>query len=203
MKTHILRAPQTDRYGLQVPTLRSDLEDDISDAYRLLLSSVVHISGAAPQSAIFQAEAGTFTGAAGTTAATGTVVTTNEGFTLPTSGDLVIPIPVTGVYAINVTASWRSASDTGSGVGYATTTHTVVLATGADPSCIANFSGTIITDNKMGAATIYGSTNQASAIVPLTAGDTLTCGTVILSESPALTAAGLLASMTLSIVRIA
>lgn len=201
MKKHILRAPQTDRYGLDVPTLRSDLEDDISDAYRLLLSSVVHIAGAAPVSATFQVEAGTFTGAAGTTAATGTVVTTNEGFTLPASGDLVITIPVTGVYAINVVASWQSAADTPPMTGYATTTHTVVMATGADPSCVANFSGSVVVDNKMGAATLYGSTNQASAIVPLTAGDTLTCGTSVLSESPALP--GLLAAMTLSIVRIA
>lgn len=203
MKTHILRAPQTDRYGLQVPTLISDLEDDIAGAYQLLLTAAARISGAAPQSVVFQVDTGTYTGAAGTTAATGTVVTTNEGFTLPGSGNLLITIPVTGIYALNVVASWRSAYDTAGGVGYATTSHTVVLRTGADPSCVANFSGTAVTDNKMGAVALTGTGNQASAILPLTAGTVLTCGTSILSESPALNAAGLIASMTLSIVRIA
>ncbi len=205
MKKHIVRAPQTDRYGLDVPTKLSELEDDITTT-RLALTSTVQVAGAAPVTANFQVDAGTFTGAAGTVVATGTAVTENVGFTLPSTGDLTIPIPTTGVYALNLIASWQSTEDTGGGVGVLTTYYDLsLLSAVADATgVIASFVGSVGLNNKMGTASLGGqSFISSNAVIPLTAGDVLLCGSQVLAESPALTADGILATITLQIVRIA
>ena len=210
MKKHIVRAPQTDRYGFEVPTKLSELEDDIpsvADQYRLELTSVVQVSGAAPVTALFQVVVGTFTGADGTVVDTGTVVSQNAGFTLPTTGNLLITIPSTGVYAINLLASWRSTVDTNSGVGPIVTNYTLSLQTagqGSTAAAQALFNGVAGIDNKMGPVSLGGTQLiVANTIVPLTAGDVWTFGSSVLSESPAIGGSGLLAAMQLSIVRIA
>ena len=205
MKRHILRAPQTDRYILDIPTKLSDLEDDITST-RLALTSTVQVSGAAPVSAAFQIPNTTFTGAAGTQVQLGTVVSQNEGFTLPAAGDLSIPIPATGVYALNLVASWLSTVDTNSGVGVIVTNYTLGLQSfvAVPPGAVATYTGTVGLNNKMGPADMGGqSALYVSAIIPLTAGDVLICGSSVLSESPAIGGSGLLAAINLTIVRIA
>lgn len=205
MKRHILRAPQTDRYILDVPTKLSDVENDITSTL-LSLSSSVQLSGAAPVSASFVIPNSTFTGAAGTQVALGTTVNQNSGFTLPSSGNLVIPVPATGVYAMTLVASWRSTVDTSGGVGPVTTNYTLGLASSVSASLgvVASFAGTVGLNNKMGPAVLGGPTAlYASATVPLTAGESLTCVSSVLSESPAIGGSGLLAIIQLTIVRIA
>lgn len=203
MKKHIVRAPQTDRYGFEVPTRLSDLEDDITTT-RLALTSVIPVAGAAPVSAAFVMDAGVWTGAAGATRATGTTVTENVGFTLPTTGDLLITIPATGVYAINLVSAWVSGVDTTGGVGFLVTNYNLALVSAADPAVSTPFVGVAGVDNKVGPVSLAGFASlQSNAVLALTAGDVLTCATSILAESPAMSAAGLLASITLQIVRIA
>lgn len=194
---------ETDRYGFTVPTKLSELTDDVSST-RLALSSTVLVAGAAPVTAAFVVDIGTWTGAAGSTAQTGTTITENVGFTLPTTGDLLITIPATGVYAINLVSAWTSAVDTTGGVGYLVTNYNLALVSAADPAVSTPFVGVAGVDNKVGPVSLAGfATLQSNAVLALTAGDVLTCGTSILAESPGMTAAGLLASITLQIVRIA
>ena len=196
---------ETDRYGFTVPTKLSELEDDITTT-RLALSSTVQVAGAAPVSANFQVDASTFTGAAGTVVPLGTTVTENVGFTLPTTGDLTIPIPATGVYALNLIAAWTSTDDTIPSVGPATTFYDLSLlsAVFGTLGVVASFVGSVGLSNKMGTAGLGGQTFLISnAVIPLTAGDVLVCGSQVLAESPALSADGILASITLQIVRIA
>ena len=196
---------ETDRYGFTVPTKLSELEDDVTTT-RLALSSTVQVAGAAPVGANFQVDASTFTGAAGTVVPLGTTVTENVGFTLPTTGDLTIPIPATGVYALNLIAAWTSTDDTIPSVGPATIFYDLSLlsAVFGTLGVVASFTGSVGLNNKMGPAHLVGlPILVANAVVPLIAGDVLGCASQTLVESPALGPDGILATITLQIVRIA
>lgn len=208
MKKHIVRAMQTDRYGLDVPTKLSELEDDIT-SMRLALTSAIRITTAAPVTESFVIPTSTFTGAFGTTQTLGTVVSQNSGFSLPTAGNLEIPIPATGVYAINLAASWRSTVDTNMGVGVIWTNYTLSLSANASvpPGVVGAYAGAVFLNNKMGPAR-FGSDTGPSALTDsittlFAAGDVITCTSSIVSESPAIGGSGLISIIDLIVQRIA
>lgn len=206
MRKHILRAPQTDRYSLSVPTALSELTDDLPTNPYLAGASGVQVSGAAPVYATFQVDASTYTGAAGGTVALGTTFSQNRGFTVPTTGDLVITIPETGLYIITVNVSWFGTGDTGGGIGRIETPYDVTMAAGLGDYG-GTFAGTLIMANKL--EPIYNSVTSAAltlrdtAIAALTAGDTLTAVANITVDTTPLPGPGVIANISFSLVRIA
>jgi len=168
MKTHILRAPQTDRYGLQVPTRLSDLED-YTETPLLILSTAASLTDP--------------TAIAPTMGST--TVSNNVGFTLPTSGNLTIPIPETGLYAFSLQATWNSQVNTGGGVGRVVTYFDMILSSWLTPTSqfTLTFDGNAGRDNKLGPIVILDSVGaeqylslNLSTLGYATAGDVIVPG---------------------------
>ena len=184
MKKHIVRAPQTDRYGFEVPTKLSELEDDLPVfPYYSCLASVSLASGDLKE----------FPGS-------GISELANVGFTSP-SGNLSLTIPETGLYLATATIYWASSITSGGGVGRLTTPGTFQLETIA--GLIADgIDGTYLYDNKLGILTTDPGDipvrKFAQLAAPLTAGDVLSFSAENIS-SPIDVVAGL----AFTIVRIA
>lgn len=195
MKTHILRAPQTDRYGLQVPTRISDLEDD-TETPLLILSTAASLTDPSSIAPLVS----------------DTSVSNNVGFTLPTSGDLTITIPETGLYAVSSQATWRSEVTSSPMTGRLVTYLDVILSSWIAPvsQFLLSFDGNVGRDNKLGALVILDSNGgevplvlNQSVLISLTAGDVLVpgfSGTNVPSSPGAMSIAALLSAQ---IVRIA
>lgn len=161
MKKHILRAPQTDRYLLEVPTKLSELEDDLP--VFPYFSCVAQVSIGPPSLEEFPMS--------------GVTVSANSGFTEPT-GNLQLAIPETGIYLSTAVIYWLSTVDSGTMVGRVTTPGTFQLETIAgQASLTTGIDGTYLYDNKLGILTtdpgdvpvrLY-----AQAATPLNAGQLL------------------------------
>ena len=195
MKTHILRAPQTDRYGLQVPTLISDLEDD-TETPLLILSTAASLTDPSSVAPLVS----------------DTTVSNNVGFTLPTSGDLTITIPETGLYAFSLQATWNSEVTSGGMVGRSVTYFDMILSSWLAPTAqfTLTFDGNAGRDNKLGPIVILDSAGaeqylslNLSTLTYATAGDVLVpgfSGTFVPSVPGAMSVTALLSAQ---IVRIA
>lgn len=177
-KRHIVRAPQTDRYGFTVPTAFSDLEDDRA---LLALTATAEIPSPAPASANFPIAQTNFVGSAGTVVPLGTYVTTNRGFSLPGAGNLAVTAPKAGAYQLTLLASWRGNTDSGVMVGRLTTPYTVILRTSITGVVPLVVDGSILFNNKLGPMTrLNGAgveetvTLAVNALLNLNAGDVLT-----------------------------
>jgi hypothetical protein len=191
MKRHILRAPATDRYLLDVPTKLSDLEDDIETPTVSGLAGwdSLSVSGETPfltadftesARAVFAASAGT---------------------------DLSFVAPEAGLYMVSITAVWLSKTSSGSGVGRIVTPGAYDLSAGVTISGAlvplqVQIAGTFGRDNKLGPLVtdpgdvpLYPS---ASGLFNLSAG-----GVFAPFWEAAVLADTLNVRMTLSIVRIA
>lgn len=162
MKRHILRAPQTDRYGLDVPTKVSELEQDLP---LIIGSASASLTSPGP------------TGAVNFTVAS-MVVSQIRGFTTPSGTNLTITIPETGFYFVGATFSWLSTTSTGGGVGRTVTYNTYQLqSTLVLPSVVGAIDGSYGRDNKLGPLVTAGDIPvyiNSSAVLYLTAGTVIT-----------------------------
>ncbi len=159
MKKHIVRAMQTDRYGLDVPTKLSELEND--------LPLPPYFSGVAEVDVVSGAGVTDFPVAGLTTLA-------NRGFVAP-SGIVSLTVPETGLYLFTCNMFWKSTISSGSGVGRLTTTGTFQLRT-LGP-LLGAIDGAYLYDNKLGILTTDPGDIQVrlyhSYALPATAGDSI------------------------------
>lgn len=163
MKKHIVRAPQTDRYGLEVPTKLSELEDDLPGPALIAgLALATLASPSAGPSAFSTADA---------------VITSRSGFAEPTGTNLTFVVPETGTYLVSAVFSWLSTTSSGSGVGRIVTPGTFELETILYTPVRAGIDGTYGRDNKLGPLVtdpgdipVYIS---SSLLFALTAGDSI------------------------------
>lgn len=161
MKKHIVRAPQTDRYGFEVPTKLSDLEDDLPQA-PYFVGQAISNALTAP------------TGGPDPFPLSGLATIASRGFAAPTGTDLQLVIPETGLYMFSATFSWLSTISSGSGVGRLTTPGTFRLRTLAS-NLSGYIDGTYLYDNKLGVLTTdpgdIGVSITQQAVGLVTAGD--------------------------------
>lgn len=164
MKKHVVRAPQTDRYGFTVPTKLSELEDD--------LPLMPHFVGQAMSNALTAPSGGP-----DAFPLSGLTTYENRGFADPTGTDVQLVIPETGLYMMSATFWWLSTITSGGGVGRLTTPGTFQLETLA--SGLRGFiDGTYLYDNKLGVLTTdpgdIPAYQTAQTVLPLTVGDPVT-----------------------------
>lgn len=163
MKKHIVRAPQTDRYGFTVPTKLSELEDDQPAPYFV---------GQAVSSALASPTSGP-----DPFPLSGLTTYENRGFEDPVGSDVQLVIPETGLYLFSATFWWLSTIKSGGGVGRLTTPGTFQLETLAN-GLRGFIDGSYLYDNKSGPLTtdpgdipVY-VTQQT--VAPATVGDAVT-----------------------------
>jgi hypothetical protein len=188
VKKHILRAPQTDRYLLQVPTKLSELEDDLPVSPRFIGASSVTLTAPGPDGPKAFPMANT-------------ALSDSTGFATPV-GNLDIVIPQTGLYLISCVFTWNSTTTSGGGVGRLTTPGTFQVLTTFAGSVLGALDGTYLRDNKLGPLTTNPGDLAVSVAVSLLGA--LTVGDIISPQAAAVAiAGGLNAVINFSIVRVA
>lgn len=190
MKRHILRAPATDRYLLDVPTKLSDLEDDTHPVLSLVVKAPFDVLSGVTENV--PADSGTITsGVSSRTWSYGVTESINQGgWTVSGSGNLTITVPQTGIYQIGVTAAVINLTDTPNSTGLAYSSDPLQAVLSVDEVAIVLGAG-LFTPNKLGSAYAMGSggspaySPNASQLVSLAAGETISPTLEVVTTSSA------------------